>query len=110
MIAPILGLIQKNTSTTFTSERCLEVFRIGIPFILRLIGNIPKYASEMPLLILCRHLKPDGFIEHFEISPQIKSDDGTVTKDSLLNQFSKVSQTIHLPLLCLFCAFPIILL
>jgi hypothetical protein len=42
------------------------------------------------IVLLYRHLKPGGYIEHIEISIDLTSDDGSLTKDSPLVKFTEV--------------------
>jgi hypothetical protein len=37
-------------------------------------------------------MKPGGYIEQFELSVEIKSDDGTVTDDGPLRKFNELCQ------------------
>lgn len=77
-----------------------EASRTGLPYIL-------ERTSEFPVCIrtdsdLASHLKPGGYIEQFEVSVGMKSDDGTVTDDSplkIFNDLCEVSKISYLHLI-----------
>ncbi|KAN0115360.1 SAM dependent methyltransferase [Hyaloscypha variabilis] len=52
-----------------------------------------------------KHLKPGGYIEHVEISIDIRSDDGTVTPDSPLRKFTELFVEAGNVTGCTFCIF-----